>query len=101
MRFLAEAEGMTFDAVPVLLCDEQEDTAIIARVENMAREDLSPADEIVAYRNLVNGNRTVASIASSFGVTEAHVRRRLALSDLPDEAITALREGRITLDRTS
>lgn len=98
MRFLAEAEGMTFDAVPVLLCDEQEDTAIIARVENMAREDLSPADEIVAYRNLVNGNRTVASIASSFGVTEAHVRRRLALSDLPDEAITALREGRITLD---
>lgn len=98
MRFLSETEGMTFDAVPVLLCDEQEDSEIIARVENMARQDLSPADEIVAYRNLVSDNRTVASIASSFGVTEAHVRRRLALADLPDAAITALREGRITLD---
>lgn len=98
MRYLAEAEGMTFPAVPILLCRDGEDPEIVARVENIAREALSPTDEIVAYRNLIGEQRTVASIASSFGVTEAHVRRRLALADLPDEAITALREGRITLD---
>lgn len=98
MRYLAETEGMAFPAVPILLCRDGEDPEIVARVENIAREALSPADEIVAYRNLIGEQRTVASIASSFGVTEAHVRRRLALADLPDEAIMALREGRITLD---
>lgn len=98
LQYLAATEGMSFPTVPVLLCSETDDAEMLARVENIAREQLSPADEIVAYRDVYERHGSVPMIAASFGVTEAHVRRRLALAALPDEAIMALRDGTITLD---
>lgn len=98
LQFLAATEDMAFPAVPVLLCSDGDDPEILAQVENFAREQLSPADEIIAYRKVHQSHGSVPKIAASFGVTEAHVRRRLALAALPDEAIEALRSGIITLD---
>ena len=37
-------------------------------------------------------------IARAFARTEAHVKRRLTLASLPDKAVDALKEGKISLD---
>lgn len=69
-----------------------------AVAENVARKDLSPAQEIRAYDRMRAASAPASSIANAFGVTEAHVRRRLKLADLPDAALDALEAREITLD---
>ncbi len=68
-----------------------------ASAENAARQDLHPADEIRAYGKMAATGAPVPTIASAFGQTEAHVRRRLALANLPAPVIDALRAGEISI----
>jgi len=42
-------------------------------------------------------NTPVAHISRAFGVTEAHVRKRLALAGLPVAVLDALKAGEISL----
>lgn len=68
-----------------------------AYAENVARRDLSPADEIRAYGKMQAAGSTPAAIARSFAVTEKHVYRRLALASLPSQVIDALAASEINL----
>lgn len=83
--------------VPVRLAPDAPTARAWAAVENTAREDLHPADEIRAFGRMREGGADVPTIARTFGLTEAHVYRRLALSALPAPVLDALKAGEITL----
>ena len=68
-----------------------------ANAENTAREELDPADEVRAYHRMAEKALSTAKISQAFGVTEAHVRRRLALAGLPDPVLDALKAGEISM----
>lgn len=83
--------------VPVRLAPDAPTARAWAAVENTAREDLHPADEIRAFGRMREGGADVPTIARTFGLTEAHVYRRLALAALPAPVLDALKAGEITL----
>lgn len=68
-----------------------------ASAENIAREALEPADEIRAFAQLRATGASIADIATTFGVTEQHVQRRMALADLPVIVLDALKAREISL----
>ncbi|MEL7464865.1 MAG: ParB N-terminal domain-containing protein [Pseudomonadota bacterium] len=68
-----------------------------ANVENNARANPQPADEIMGYAAMAAKGASIGEIAIANAVSEAHVRRRLKLAALPEDAMKALREGRISL----
>lgn len=82
--------------VPVRLAPDEDTARAWATTENVAREPLSPADEIRAYGQMRAAGATVAVIAQTFGVKEAQVYGRLRLADLPEDVLSALRTGEIS-----
>ena len=84
--------------IPVRLAPDEATARAWASVENAAREDLHPADEIRAYGRMAENGSDVPAIARVFAVTEAHVYRRLALASLPTPILDALKAGEITLE---
>ena len=57
--------------VPVRLAPDAATARAWAAVENTAREDLHPADEIRAFGRMREGGADVPTIARTFGITEA------------------------------
>lgn len=84
-------------SIPVRIAPDEATARAWANAENAAREDLAPADEIRAYGRMKEAGAAVSAIARSFGKTEAHVYRRLALAALPAPVLDALKEGAISL----
>jgi ParB family chromosome partitioning protein len=69
----------------------------LALVENVVRADLSPLEEAVAYRQLIDEfGLTQASVAERVGRSRVSVTNTLRLLTAPEQVQTALQEGRIT-----
>lgn len=83
--------------IPVRVTTSKDVAIAWASVENIAREALDPADEIRAFAQLRDTGATVGEIARTFGVTDQHVYRRMALADLPAEVLDALKSRQISL----
>ncbi|PZQ48747.1 MAG: hypothetical protein DI556_13090 [Rhodovulum sulfidophilum] len=98
---LLAGEGFEVGPVPVALAASEEIALLWSQAENAAREALRPAEEILAYRRLTGSGRSFADIAKAFGVTEAHVARRMKLAGLSDDVLAALRAGDLTLDQAA
>lgn len=73
------------------------DAVRLATVENTQREALPPIDEAEAFAAMVAAGSEIADIAAKVGISEATVRRRLAIASLCDEAKQAVRDGAIGL----
>lgn len=72
-------------------------TALAALVENLQREDLNVLDEAAGYRRAVDGfDLSHDDLAKAIGKSRSHVANTLRLLNLPDPALAALRDGRIT-----
>ena len=67
----------------VMLAPDAETAEAWANMENVARRDLHPAEEIRAYGKMEAKGGTVGAIARAFAVNEKHVYRRLALRTCP------------------
>ena len=93
----AQAAGLT--RVPVLVRRFSEQERIEAMmVENLQRSDLAPIEEASAFKTLSDMGLSQRAIAERIGRSQAHISRRLALLDLPVEAVEALDTGRITIE---
>lgn len=89
-------------ANPLVVLAPDEDTARAwASLENIARKDLHPADEVRAYGKMAKAGADVVAIARAFAVTEKHVYRRLALAGLPAPVLDALAADEITLNNAA
>lgn len=90
-----------FQTVSVKMAPDLETAQVWATSENAQREALHPADEIRDFGAMEKRGATVADIAMAYGATEAHVYRRLALANLPEPVIDALRNGEISLSNAA
>ncbi|WP_170766486.1 ParB/RepB/Spo0J family partition protein [Ruegeria lacuscaerulensis] len=94
---IAVIERADLAQVPVKVTDNPFVAEQWANAENTAREELDPVDEVRAYGKMAAKSLSVAKISNAFGVTEAHVRRRLALAGLPTAVLDALKAGEISM----
>jgi len=98
LRALAQLQDdERFVLVPVKLAEDETTAAVWSAAENSLRSALHPADEVREYAMLRDKGVSEAAIAIAFGVTKAHVKRRLRLAGLPEPVMAALRADRIGL----
>ncbi|HEX7781211.1 MAG TPA: ParB/RepB/Spo0J family partition protein [Sphingobium sp.] len=85
--------------VPVLILSNAKDGREISLVENYDRLAMSPAEDCMAFRDLIEvEGRTPADIARRFGIEERFVLGRLRLANLAYPIFAALEAEQITLD---
>ncbi|MFD1410936.1 nucleoid occlusion protein [Lapidilactobacillus gannanensis] len=96
-RFRA-VQALGWRKIPAIIdqMDEQE-SAEMAVIENLQREDLNPVDEARAYQNLLqNSELTQGQLADRVGKSQSYIANKLRLLKLPDEALNALVNGKIS-----
>ncbi len=98
MQMLA-AEGK-WDATQAVECKLYDNAraAEVSLAENSGREAMHPADEMEAFRHLVEQGLTVAQVAGRFGVSVLTVERRLRLARLAPRFLAMYRADEIEPD---
>jgi ParB family transcriptional regulator, chromosome partitioning protein len=93
------ADGTIKPNYPVTcrLAPDNADPVELGLAENL-HEPMHPAAQFVAFKRLLDNGKSIADIAASFGVTEAVVSRRLALSRVSPLLLARYRAGEINLD---
>jgi ParB/RepB/Spo0J family partition protein len=87
----------SFD-VPVLIREAAE-AIDLSLSENLAKRDMNPADEFLAFAQLMRrGTLSPADLAKQFGFSERYVKQRLRLAALAPEVLEAMRAGQLTID---
>lgn len=99
LHLLLERAAVAEDfPVPVLLRPAGEAIAL-SLSENLAKRDMNPADEFLAFEALMKpGLLSPADLAKKFGFSERYVKQRLRLAGLAPEILDAMREGKLTID---
>lgn len=92
----ARAAGL--ETLPALVRDaDDRDTLLLALVENVARENLSPVEEARAYATLVDEfELSLGEVAERVGRSKPGVSNRLRLLELPDEVLWMLARDELT-----
>ena len=93
-RQLAQAgEIKPTHPVPCKIADGAIDPSEISLLENVLRDDMHPADEFEAFRDLIDGGIPLADIAARFGVSETVVTQRLKLARVSPAVLKAYPRG--------
>lgn len=71
----------------------------VSLAENISQEAMHPADEFTAYQTLVTEGKTVELIAAKFGVSVAHVARRLKMANVAPVLLDLYKANEMTLDQ--
>lgn len=84
--------------VPVRIMElSDEQTAQIALIENLQREDLNPIEEALGYQQLIDAYRmTQEEVAKHVGKARSSVANSLRLLSLPDEVRIMVRDGALS-----
>jgi ParB family chromosome partitioning protein len=92
----ARAAGLA--TVPALVRESDDrDSLLLALVENVAREDLSPIEEARAYAVLLDEFRlALGDVAERVGRSKPTISNRIRLLELPEDVIGLLERGQIT-----
>ena len=105
-RFAVAAGGRRFEQAKALAADgvfgpdhpmpcrvqpDAQTAHELSLAENFEREDMHPADEVVAFRACADAGTSVAVIAARFGVSEHTVAQRLRLAHAAPELLDAYR----------
>ena len=93
------AAGMAgLATVPALVREtDDRDSLLLALVENVAREDLSPVDEARAYAVLMDEFALgLAEVAEQVGRSKPTVSNRVRLLELPDDVLGLLERGQLS-----
>lgn len=92
----ARAAGLVTIPAVVRQTDER-DSLLLALVENVAREDLSPVDEARAYAVLMDEFEfPLGEVAERVGRSKPTVSNRVRLLELPDDVLGLLERGQLT-----
>jgi ParB family chromosome partitioning protein len=86
------------DTLPALVREaDDRDTLLLALVENVAREDLSPVEEARAYAVLVDEfELSLGEVAERVGRSKPGISNRLRLLELPEDVLWMLARGELT-----
>ena len=86
------------ETLPALVRDaDDRDALLLALVENVARENLSPVEEARAYAALMDEfELSLGDVADRVGRSKASVSNRVRLLELPEEILWMLARGELT-----
>ena len=92
----AKSAGLA--TVPAVVREtDDRDSLLIALVENVAREDLSPVEEARAYAILQDEfGLSLGEVAERVGRSKPAVSNRLRLLELPDDVLALVERGALT-----
>lgn len=97
---LAEQDKISPDhPVPCSVRSGGDDAAEISLAENVVRVPMHPADQYLAFSELVEAGSTPADIAARFGLSETAVKQRLKLARVSPAVFNAYKEGTLTLEQ--
>lgn len=84
--------------IPALITDlNDKDSAEVALIENVQRENLTPIEEAISYRKILDmGYITQDALATKLGKTQSTIANKLRLLNLDDEVQEALLKERIS-----
>lgn len=95
-RFRA-AKQAGLSTVPVIVKNlNDQETLEIAIIENLQREDLNAVEEALAYKKLMEFGLNQEDVAKAVGKSRSAVANTLRLLQLPETALNALADERIT-----
>jgi ParB family transcriptional regulator, chromosome partitioning protein len=81
----------------VVRAGDDRDSLLLALVENVAREDLSPVDEARGYAVLIDEfGLSLGEVAEHVGRSKPAVSNRLRLLELPDDLLALVERGRLS-----
>jgi ParB family transcriptional regulator, chromosome partitioning protein len=86
----------TFE-VPCRITDAA-DPAEISLAENAVREEMHPADQFEAFRDLADKGMPVTDIAARFGKSDSHILKILKLARVSPKILKAYRATGLTLE---
>jgi ParB family chromosome partitioning protein len=86
------------ETLPALVREaDDRETLLLALVENVAREQLSPVEEARAYAALVDEfELSLGEVAEKVGRSKPSVSNRLRLLELPEEVLWMVARGELT-----
>jgi ParB family transcriptional regulator, chromosome partitioning protein len=92
----ARAAGLA--TIPALVREtDDRESLVLALVENVAREDLSPIEEARAYATLMDEfDLSLGDVAERVGRSKPTVSNRVRLLELPDDVIGLVERGLLT-----
>lgn len=84
--------------VPVVIKEfSDEETAQIALIENIQRQDLNPVEEAAAYRALMDEyGMTQEALSKAVGKSRSAIANSVRLLNLPDEIVEMLKKGKLS-----
>jgi len=84
-RRLRAAKGAELETVPAVIRDvKTDDLAVLALVENVIRDDMSPVEEGDAYLELRRKGKSNSEIARMIGTNDVRVAHCINCASLPD-----------------
>jgi len=93
-------DGIVTDDYPVeVLVVSRAMARVVSMMENSQREQMHPADQVTAFRDLSADGQTPAQIGDLLGFSTRHVQRGLRLATMAPVLLDALAEDQITLDQ--
>jgi ParB family chromosome partitioning protein len=84
--------------IPAIVRDVDDETAFdLMTIENLQRENLSELEEAKSFKAWVGrkGMDRIGELAERCGISVRYIRRRIAVLDLPEEALSAWEKGEI------
>lgn len=99
LRQLAKAKCIARNAPIPCRVVSADEAGELSLAENVVRTNMHPADEIEAFARLADEGDGPEAIAARFGVSAAHVARRLKLARVSPRLIEAFRKGDVSLDQ--
>ena len=86
------------DTVPVIVKNlNDKDSAEIALIENVQRKNLTPIEEALSYKKILDmGYITQENLASKLGKSQSSIANKIRLLNLSDEVQEALLENKIS-----
>ncbi len=86
------------DTIPAIVTDlNDKDSAEIALIENVQRQNLTPIEEAISYRKILDmGYMNQSELAEKLGKTQSTIANKLRLLNLTDTVQEALLQERIS-----
>ena len=99
LQLLARQGRMAADAGIACLLAERARAVGVSLTENASQEPMHPADQLEAFKALVDEGKSAGQIAAAFGVSPLTVERRLKLANLAPMFIDLYRAGHIEVQQ--
>jgi ParB family chromosome partitioning protein len=84
-------------AIPAIITDlNDKDSAEVALIENVQRQDLTPIEEAISYKKILDMGYTQEQLANKLGNKQSTIANKLRLLNLNEEVQEALLDGKIS-----